>query len=293
MARFAGIEGGGTSFVIAFGTGPEDMSDPIRYETTSPGETLGRAVDEIRNAGEVDAIGFASFGPVDVDPRSPFFGRISETPKPGWSGVNVVGSLADPLGLPVALDTDVNGAALGEQRWGAAAGLETFIYLTVGTGVGGGGMYEGRPMHGLGHPEMGHMRLPRLPGDAFPGVCPYHGDCLEGLVAGPAIDARWGRRGEDLGGDMEEAVGMQAWYLGTGLANLALSLAPQRIVLGGGVMKMPGLIEAVRDRFLESLGGYLVAPQILDPRSYIVAPALGDRSGPLGALALAADLFAA
>ena len=289
MARYAGIEGGGTKFVVAFGTGPDDLSTPIIFPTTTPAATLGRVVSEIRAAGDVDAVGFASFGPVDLRATSDTYGHVLETPKPDWSGATVVGFLRDALDLPVAFDTDVNGAALGEQRWGAARGLHTFVYLTVGTGVGGGGVLNGAPMHGLNHPEMGHMRVPRHPEDDFVGICPFHGDCLEGMAAGPAIEARWGRRAEDLGADAASATELEAWYLGTALANLTLSLSPQRIVLGGGVMKLRSLLEAVRRRFLDRLGGYLTLPDVLDVGSFVVPPELGDRAGVLGAIALAED----
>jgi fructokinase len=287
VARYAGIEGGGSKFVVAFGTRPGDLSDPIVYRTTTPEETLGRAVDEITAAGPVAAIGFASFGPLDLRAGSESFGRIAETPKPGWSGADVTGALHAAFGVPIGFDTDVNGAALGEQRWGAGQGLDTFLYLTVGTGIGGGGLVRSQPMRGLSHPEMGHLRTPRHPDDSFAGVCPFHGDCLEGMAAGPAIEARWGRRAEHLEYQSAPAVEMEAWYLGTALADLALVTSPQRIVLGGGVMNLPGLLEAVRHRFVECLGGYLPYQEVLDAESFIVRPGLGDRAGVLGAIALA------
>ncbi len=287
MVRYAGIEGGGTTFVMALGSGPEDLSTPIVFPTEEPERTLERVVEEIRRAGDVDAVGVASFGPVDLRRGSHTHGNILETPKPGWSGTSVVGFVQQAVGLPVGFDTDVNGAALGERRWGAAQGLESFIYLTVGTGVGGGGVNRGQPMHGLNHPEMGHMRIPRHPDDDFPGTCPFHGDCLEGMAAGVAIEARWGRRGEDLGPQTAPAVELEAWYLGTALANLCLSLSPERIILGGGVTKLPHLLDGVRQRFLDSLNGYVTIPEVLDVGSFIVAPALGSRAGVLGALVLA------
>ncbi len=293
MARYAGIEGGGTKFVVAFGSGPDDLGDPIVYPTTTPAETLGRAIAEIRDAGPVDAIGIASFGPLDLRAGSEAHGHIAETPKPGWSGADVTGAFREAFDVPVGFDTDVNGAALGEQRWGAAAGLATFVYLTVGTGIGGGGLVRSKPMRGLSHPEMGHIRVPRHPGDAFEGTCPFHGDCLEGMAAGPAIEARWGKRGEHLGTDTEAAVELEAWYLGTALATLALAVSPQRMVLGGGVMKLPGLLEAIRLVFLERLGGYLPYEEVLDAGSFVVPAGLGDRAGVLGAIALAGEAASA
>jgi len=287
MTRYAGIEGGGTKFVVAVGSRPDDLSDPIVFPTTTPEETLTRVVAAVRSVGDIAAAGFASFGPVDLRPGSGTFGHMLDTPKPGWSGAPVLRFLEDALDMPVGFDTDVNGAALGEQRWGAAAGLDTFVYLTVGTGVGGGGVSNGLPIRGANHPEMGHVRLPRHPDDDFPGICPFHWDCLEGMAAGPAIEARWGRPAQDLGSDSAAAVELEAWYLGTAVANLTLTLSPQRVVLGGGVLKLPGLLAAVRARFLERLGGYVTLPEVLDAESFIVRPALGDRAGVLGGVALA------
>ena len=287
VARYAGIEGGGTKFVIAFGSSPDDLSTPIVFPTETPEVTLARAVRDIRDTADVDAVGVASFGPVDLRATSDTYGHILDTPKPGWSDANVAGFLGDALGLPVGFDTDVNGAALSEQRWGAAFGLQSFIYLTVGTGIGGGGVINDQPIHGLNHPEMGHIRIPRHLDDDFSGVCPFHGDCLEGMASGTAIEARWGRRTEDLGPDSGRAIEFEAWYLGTALANLALSLSPERIVLGGGVMKLPSLLEAIRRRFLDRLSGYLTLRDVQDVESYIVAPSLGDRAGVQGAIILA------
>lgn len=289
MARYAGIEGGGTKFVVAFGSGPSDLGEPEVIPTAGPGETLDRVVSIIASSGGVDAAGAAMFGPLDLREGSAGFGSVMDTPKPGWSGADVLGILRDRLGVPVGIDTDVNGAALAEARWGAARGLGTVVYVTVGTGFGGGGLVRGRPMHGLSHPEMGHIRIPRHEEDAFEGTCPFHGDCLEGMVAGPAVEGRWGRRGEDLGDLAPEAADLLGWYLGTALAGLALALSPQRIVAGGGVMKIPGLLEATRTRFLDTLGGYASLPEVLDASTYLVRPGLGDRSGVLGGIALAAD----
>ncbi len=232
------------------------------------------------------ALGIAAFGPLDAQPGSPTFGFITTTPKPGWAQTDLAGALRRALGIPVAFDTDVNGAALGEQHWGAAQGLDTFVYLTVGTGIGGGGVVNGRRMRGLLHPEMGHVRVPHdRECDPFPGICPYHGDCLEGLASGPAIEARWGRRGESLPAD-HPAWDLEAEYLALGLVNVVCTLSPQRIVLGGGVMKAPSLLQRVRQRVLTLLGGY-VAPLAGGLDDYIVPPALGDQAGVLGAIALA------
>ncbi len=292
MAVWGGIEAGGTKFVCAVGTGPEDIHTETRFPTTTPEETLGKAIDFFREAvaegAELNAIGIGSFGPVDPDPDSPTWGYITTTPKPGWANTEVAGAIGRALEVPVGFDTDVNAAALGEYRWGAAQGLSSFIYLTVGTGIGGGGMVEGRLLHGLMHPEMGHLRIPHdRSADPFPGNCPFHGDCLEGLAAGPAIAARWGRRGETLP-EEHPAWPLEARYLAHGLVNFILTLAPQRIVIGGGVMSQPHLFELVRAEVQSLLNGYIQAPEILDEiDAYIVPPGLGQRSGVLGAMALA------
>jgi fructokinase len=231
------------------------------------------------------------FGPLHLRPGSPDRGTVGATPKPGWEGTDVLAAFRDGLGVPAGIDTDVNGAALAERRWGAGRGLHSLLYLTIGTGVGGGAVVDGHVLHGIDHPEMGHLRLPRHPQDTFEGICPFHGDCLEGMTSGPAIAARWGRRAEDLGVDTAAAVVLAGWYLGTAVANLTLALAPQRVILGGGVMKLPGLFAAVRDRYREVLGSYFQAPEAHDPPSFIVPPGLGDRAGVLGAIALAESTF--
>lgn len=287
MSLWGGIEAGGTKFVCAVGTGPDDLRQIVRFPTTTPEETIGRAVAFFQPyAAALAAVGIASFGPLDPRPDSPTFGFITTTPKPGWAQTDLAGAVRRALGVPVAFDTDVNGAALGEHCWGAAQGLDTFIYLTVGTGIGGGGMVNGQRMHGLLHPEMGHIRIPHdWERDSFPGVCPYHGDCLEGLASGPAIAARWGQEGEALPAD-HPAWELEADYLALGLVDLICALSPQRIILGGGVMRAPSLLERVRRRVLALLGDY-VAPLAAGVDDYIVLPALGDRAGVLGAVALA------
>ena len=289
----AGVEAGGTKFVCAVGTGPDDLRAEARIPTTTPGETLQAVTDFLLDAdrrhGPIAALGVACFGPVDPDPASPGYGRIAATPKAGWSGTDVLGLLRGRLDVPAAFDTDVNGAALGEQTWGAAMGLHTFAYLTVGTGIGGGGMAGGRLLHGLVHPEMGHLPVRRDPArDPFPGCCPFHGDCLEGLASGPAIEARWGRPARDLAG-RPEVWDLEAGYLGDAVATIVLVLSPQRVVLGGGVMDQPGLVEAVRTRAAARLAGYVRHPLLAgDLSGFVVRPALGARAGVLGALALAA-----
>jgi len=288
----AGIEGGGTKFVILIGSGPNDLRAETRFPTTTPAETLGRTIAFLQQAqaehGRLSAIGVAAFGPLDPDPASPTYGYITTTPKPGWSNTNFVGALRAHFDLPMVFDTDVNGAALGEGRWGAAQGLDTFLYLTIGTGIGGGGMVGGQLMHGLIHPEMGHIRMAHdRQRDPFPGACPFHGDCLEGLAAGPALEKRWGSPAESLPPD-HPAWDLEAEYLAQALHTFICTLSPQRIILGGGVMKQAHLFPRIRQKVLASLNGYVQSPAILERiQDYIVPPRLGDRAGVLGALALA------
>lgn len=289
MPLYGGVEAGGTKFVCAVGTGPDDLRAEARFATTTPEETIGRAVAFFREQeSTLTAVGIASFGPIDPDRRSPTYGHITTTPKTGWAHTDFAGAVGRALGVPVRFDTDVNTAALGEHRWGAARGLDTFIYLTVGTGLGGGGMVNGALIHGMMHPEMGHIRVPHDWGvDPYPGFCSYHGDCLEGLAAGPAIAARWGLRGEDLPPE-HPAWKLEAHYLALGLVNFICTLSPQRIIMGGGVMESAFLFPMVRREVQALLNGYVGTTQILRGiDGYIVPPELGPRAGVLGAIALA------
>jgi fructokinase len=291
MPLWGGIEAGGTKFVCAVGTGPDDLRAEVRFPTTTPEASIGRAIEFFQQRHEKEplaAVGIASFGPVDPNPDSPTFGYITTTPKPGWAHTDFAGTIRRALGLPVGFDTDVNVAALGERRWGAAQGLDNFVYLTIGTGIGGGGMVNGKLIHGLVHPEMGHIRIPHdRDRDPYAGACPYHGDCLEGLAIGPALEARWGQRGETLPVD-HPAWELEAEYLALGLVSIICILSPERIIMGGGVMEQRQLFPLVRGRVQELLNGYLQAPAILDRiDEYIVPPGLGNRAGVLGAIALA------
>lgn len=285
-----GIEAGGTKFVCAIGTGPDDVRAIERFPTTSPEETLQRTIqffkDQSTDLGPVASIGVGSFGPVDPHLNSSTFGYVTSTPKPGWKDTDVVGPLRNALGVPVAFDTDVNAAALGEWRWGAAKKLDCFIYLTIGTGIGGGGMINGHLMHGLIHPEMGHVRIPHdLTRDPYPGHCPFHGDCLEGLAAGPAIGERWGQPAEEFPND-HPAWELEAEYLAYALVNFLCTLSPQRIIIGGGVMR-PHLFKPVRKKVQELLAGYVDSTSITDAiDTFIVPPGLDSQAGVLGAIAL-------
>ena len=285
---YGGVEAGGTHFVCATGAGPDDVRTEAVFPTTTPRETMARVVDFLLSGERVAAVGIGSFGPVDLDRSSAGYGRITSTPKPGWSNTDIVGAVRESMQVPVGFDTDVNAAALSEHLWGAAREVDDFVYLTVGTGIGGGVMTNGRLAHGMVHPEIGHLRIPHdRAGDGFPGSCPYHGDCLEGLASGPAIAQRWGRPPEELPED-HPAWELEAAYLALGVANLVCTLSPRRVVMGGGVMEQPRLFPLVRRKVLELLNGYVQTPDLLEGiDSYIVPPGLGDRAGVLGAIALA------
>jgi len=289
---YGGIEAGGTKFVCGIGSGPDDIRHIERFPTTTPDETIGRCIDFFKkhatDKNAFEAIGIGSFGPVDPNPDSPHYGYITATPKPHWSHTNFVQPIREALKVPVAFDTDVNVAALSEHTWGAAQGLDTFIYLTIGTGIGGGGLVNGELMHGLVHPEMGHIRIPHdLERDPFPGRCPFHGDCLEGLACGPAIEDRWGKPGRELPPD-HPAWELEAEYLAYAVVNYICTLSPQKVILGGGVMEHPNLHHLIRRHVTKLLNGYVQAPQLLeDIDNYIVPPSLGSEAGVLGAFSLA------
>lgn len=287
MTVYGGIEAGGSKWECAVGKGPDDVRATTTIPTTTPAETIDRAVAFFKRKAPVDAIGIGSFGPLDSNPASPTWGYITTTPKPGWAQTDVGREVRRRLLVPVAFDTDVNAAALGEHRWGAAQRLDTFCYVTVGTGIGGGGMVGGTLLHGLVHPEFGHMRIPHDRGaDPFPGICPYHGDCWEGLASGRAMEARWGKSARELTDD--EAWGLEARYLALGLVSVICVLSPERVVIGGGVMKHPGLLELIHREIVALMNGYLGGPVLGDGISgFVTSPGLGARAGILGALALA------
>jgi fructokinase len=285
---FGGIEAGGTKWVCAIGDRNGELLASETFLTTTPSETIARATRFFLDHDPPSAIGIGSFGPVDIRPASPTFGHITTTPKPGWAHADLLTPLRAALRIPVVLDTDVNVAALGEWRWGRGFGLETLSYITVGTGIGGGAIVNGRILHGFLHPEVGHIRIPHdRKRDPFEGTCPYHKDCLEGLASGKAIHQRWGQRGEQLADD--SVWELEAEYLALGLLGVIHILAPQRVIVGGGVTRQPHLLRRVRRHVLELIGGYLPARALeaggID--EYIVPPGLGDRSGVVGAIELA------
>jgi fructokinase len=286
MPVFGGIEAGGTKFVCGIGTGPEDL-ETTQFPTTSPDATLHTAIDFFRQR-RPQAVGVASFGPLDLHRDSPTYGYITSTPKLEWRNFDIAGAVRRALDVPVGIDTDVNAAALAETRWGAAQGLSDSLYLTVGTGIGGGAIVQGRVLHGMLHPEMGHIRIPHdLEKDPYPGCCPYHGDCLEGLASGPSMEERWGAKAQELP-PHHAAWALEAHYLALALATWVCTLSPKRVLLGGGVMRQTQLFDLIRKDLSRLLNGYIRATEILDRlECFVTSPMLGSHAGVLGALVLA------
>lgn len=288
---FGGVETGGTWCMCAVGRGPDELADVEQFPTAAPAETLEQIVGFFARQPRPAAIGIGSFGPVDLDPSSSTWGSVTTTPKPGWRDASVAPVIAQRLQVPVAFDTDVNAAALAEHRWGAGRAVNSLCYLTVGTGIGAGLIIGGSPLHGLLHPEVGHLRIPHdHDEDPFPGACPWHGDCWEGLASGHALSQRWQSDPQALP-DNHAAWPLEASYLAAGILSIVSVASPQRVIAGGGVFEHPGLRSMVASRLRELVAGYLHTPllgELVD--EYLVAPELGDRAGVLGAIALASDL---
>lgn len=283
--RLGAIEAGGTKFICAIGDGLGNVLERIVIPTTTPEETMEKVIDFFRNY-EFDAMGIGCFGPIDLDLNSSRYGYITSTPKIGWRNYNILGKLKKYFNKPMVFDTDVNAAALGELTWGSAVGLDSCLYITVGTGIGAGAVTEGNMVHGLLHPEMGHIMVKRSPGDNYEGKCPYHKDCLEGMASGPAIEERWGTKAYSLE-ESHEAWNLEAFYLAQALVNYILILSPKKIVMGGGVMKQKHLFPLIRENVVSMLNGYVDKNEIInDIENYIVYPELGDDAGICGALAL-------
>lgn len=287
---FGAVEGGGTKFVCMIGTGPTDVLDEVTIPTTHPSETIGAVIEFFqrpRPGIQLCAVGVASFGPICLDRSSPLYGSVLKTTKEGWSGARILAPLFRRLGVPLGWDTDVNGAILGEARWGAALGFDPALYLTIGTGIGGGVVVNGAPIHGLLHPEMGHVAVPLLSDDTFPGVCSFHARCLEGMASGPALALRAGRAVPDIPAD-DPVWEIEARYLAYGIGSLVLGLSPRRVVLGGGVTRQQHVIPRIRRHLVDILNGYLDVPEILEGiDDYVVASALDQKAGLYGALVLA------
>jgi fructokinase len=290
MSVYAGVELGGTKCICILARSHEDVFEQHVIDTADPEGTVG-AIEEVLVGWSIReplrSLGIASFGPVDLDPASPTWGFIRTTSKPLWSGTDVAARLQRRLGIPTAFDTDVNGAALAELHWGAGRSLSDLAYVTVGTGVGVGLIANGKPIHGHGHPELGHMRVARKPGDAWPGICPFHGGCVEGLAAGGAIRARLGGRSMDDVGANDAIWESVAWALAQLCHVLVVSTSPQTILMGGGVMeRQPHLLIRIRKLLEESLASYLPLPG----PDFVRSPGLGSMAGPLGAIALAKNV---
>ncbi len=293
---FGGVEAGGTKFVCVVATDPQNILAEERFPTTTPQETISRAIHFFENFQNqtnqnLSALGIGSFGPIDPNPASPQYGFITSTPKPGWKNADLIGSFKQHFNVPIVFDTDVNAAAIGEGKWGAAIGLENFLYFTIGTGIGGGAIVNGKPLHGLIHPEMGHVRLPHdFNLDPFQGYCPYHKDCFEGLVSGPALEKRWGKPAFELNPE-HPAWELEAHYIALAMSDFICAFSPEKIILGGGVMQQKHLFPLIHEKTTAYLNGYVQSPLILkNIDQYIVPPKLGNQAGMLGCISMAQSI---
>lgn len=285
--KIGAIEAGGTKFVCAIGNEKGEIFERVQFPTTTPEETMNKVVEFLSNKG-IETIGLGCFGPVDLNKQSKTYGYITTTPKKYWNNYNIVGELKKHFDVPIGFDTDVNGAALGEATLGAAKGLDSCVYYTIGTGIGAGAYIDGKLIHGLLHPEMGHVLVTVHPEDTYKGICRFHGRCLEGMASGPAIEDRWGEKAYNLPKD-HKAWEFEAYYIAQALANCILILSPKKIILGGGVMKQKQLFPLIRNQVQQLLNGYIKADSIIDDiENYIVYPELGDNAGICGALILGA-----
>lgn len=283
--RIGAIEAGGTKFVCGIGNEEGIIEDRVQFPTEQPERTMANVINYFKDKGAL-SIGIGTFGPIDIDRTSPTYGYVTTTPKPGWAEFNFIGTLRESFDVPFGWDTDVNAAALGEAAWGAAKGLDSCVYYTIGTGIGVGIYADGKLVHGLVHPEGGHILTRRHPDDGFEGLCPYHGDCLEGMAAGPALEARWKVKGSELP-ENHLAWAMEAFYIAQAVTNIILTVSPKKVILGGGVMKQMQLFPMIREEVRRNLNGYVNNGSILSRMdSYIVPPALGDNAGLSGGLAL-------
>ena len=285
--KLGAIEAGGTKFVVCIGDENGNVLERDSFPTETPEKTLAN-IFKFFDGKDIEALGVGCFGPIDPDLNSPTYGYITTTPKPGWGNFNIMGALKERYNIPMGFDTDVNGACLGEAYFGAAKGLDSALYMTIGTGIGCGAIVEGNLVHGLLHPEMGHMKMIVREDDNYAGKCPFHGTCFEGLAAGPAIEARWGKKGQELPED-HPAWDLEAYYIGQALATYVLVLSPKKIILGGRVSKQKHMFPMIFKYLREFLNGYIQKDEILTDKieDYIVSPALGDNAGVCGALALA------
>lgn len=281
---FGALEAGGTKMVCAIGNENGEILERISIPTETPDITMPRMAEFFKGK-DIAALGIACFGPIDLNRSSETYGYITTTPKLPWKNYDICGYFKKELNIPVGFDTDVNGSMLGEATWGCAKGLDTAIYITVGTGIGVGVLAGGSLLHGMLHPEAGHILMPVRPDDTYAGKCPYHGTCLEGMAAGPAIEARWGAPAKELA-DRPEVWDLEAYYLAHALTSYIMILSPQKIIMGGGVMHQTQLMDKVRAYVKEMVNGYLVTKELEDLENYIVLPSLDDNQGIMGALKL-------
>lgn len=282
--RLGALEAGGTKMVCAIGNEHGEIVERISIPTETPEITMPKLIGYFQDQ-KIEALGIGCFGPIDLNRNSETYGCITTTPKLAWTNYNIVRTFQEALGIPVGFDTDVNGSALGEATWGITKGLENSIYITIGTGVGVGVISNGKLLHGMMHPEGGHVILRKHPADHYEGKCPFHHTCLEGLAAGPAIEARWGKKGAELA-DRREVWELEAYYIGQALVNYIMMLSPERIILGGGVMHQAHMMPLVRQELLKQMNGYIQTNELADIDHYVVLPSLNDNQGIMGALKL-------
>lgn len=287
--RLGALEAGGTKMVCAIGDETGKIFEQISLPTKTPGETIPAMIDYFQKA-QVEALGIGCFGPIDPDKKSSTYGYITSTPKLAWANYDIVGAFEKALGCPVGFDTDVNGSVLGEATFGQAKGKSSVVYVTIGTGVGAGIYIEGKLLHGMLHPEAGHVMIRRREGDDYQGKCPYHKTCLEGMAAGPAVEERWGRKAIELK-DREEVWDLEAYYIAQALYGYILTLSPEMIILGGGIMHQQQLFPMIRSYVKEMLNGYLKTEELEDMERYIVPASLNDDQGIMGALELGRRAF--
>ncbi len=285
--RIGALEAGGTKMVCAIGDESGNIFERVSIPTVTPDETLPKLIDYFKDK-NIEALGIGCFGPIDLHKDSKTYGYITSTPKLAWRNCNIVGALGEALKVPVGFDTDVNGSMIGEATWGIAKNKNSGIYITIGTGVGVGAMVEGKLLHGMLHPEAGHIMLKAREDDTYKGWCPYHGTCLEGMAAGPAIEKRWGEKGDKLS-DRAEVWDLEAYYIAQALIAYIYILSPEIIILGGGVMHQMQLFPLVRDYVRKLNGGYVNTDLLDDLDNYIVPPSLNDNQGIMGAIKLGID----
>ena len=272
--RIGALEAGGTKMVVAIGNEHGEILDRLSIPTQTPETTMPQLMEYFKD-NAIDALGIGCFGPIDLHRESSTYGYITSTPKLPWRNYNIVGTFSEALQVPIGFDTDVNVSAIGEATWGSTKDVKNSIYITIGTGVGVGVIIDGKPLHGMLHPEAGHILLAKHQKDTFKGTCPYHENCMEGLVAGPAMEARYGKKAYELS-DQEEVWELEGYYIAQALVNYILTLSPQRIILGGGVMHQEQLIPIIHKEVLRMLNGYILTPQLQDIEKYIMLPKLND-----------------